>query len=124
MHFFSSSVLIKKETSCIPFLVGGDNGMENWIIERHVYVSSNLPFLNLSAKCGTLNYKTNNSLVVEITVAVRSKAGNVFSRSNTGIVGSKHGYLCVRLFCVYVVLCRYRPCDWLIARPRSPTDCL
>jgi hypothetical protein len=33
-------------------------------------------------------------------------------------------YLCVRLFYVCVVLCRYRSCDELITRPRSPTDCL
>jgi hypothetical protein len=38
---------------------------------------------------------------------------------------SRHGCLCVcvRLFHVYVVLCRYRSCDELITRPRSPTEC-
>jgi hypothetical protein len=43
--------------------------MGNWKIEhyfklRHVYIFVSLPFLNLSAKRETLNYKTNNSLVV------------------------------------------------------------
>jgi hypothetical protein len=41
-------------------------------------------------------------------VAARSKAKTVFGRSNGGIVESnhtqRHGCLCVRLFCVYVVL--------------------
>jgi hypothetical protein len=40
-------------------------------------------------------------------VAARSKAWTVFARSNTGIVGSNltHGMdVCVRLFCVCVVL--------------------
>jgi hypothetical protein len=79
--------------------------MENWIIEhhfkvRHVYVSLNLLFLNLSVKCGTLNYKTNNSLVIQITVAARSKEGNVFARSNTGIVGSRHGCPCAFILCL------------------------
>jgi hypothetical protein len=46
---------------------------------------------------------------VPMTVAERSKARNVFARSNAGIVGSnttqKHGCLYMRLFCVCVVLC-------------------
>jgi hypothetical protein len=43
-----------------------------------------------------------------ITVAARSKAWTVFARSNTGIVGSNltRGMdVCVRVFCVFVVLC-------------------
>jgi hypothetical protein len=32
--------------------------------------------------------------------------------------------VCLRVFRVCVVLFRHRPCDWLIPRPRSPTDCL
>jgi hypothetical protein len=43
-----------------------------------------------------------------ITVAARSKAWTVFARSNTGIVGSnptRDTDVCVRLFCVCVVLC-------------------
>jgi hypothetical protein len=46
--------------------------------------------------------------VTPITVAARSKAWTVFARSNTGIVGSNptRGMdVCVRLFCVCVVLC-------------------
>jgi hypothetical protein len=41
-----------------------------------------------------------------ITVAARSKAGTLFSRSNAGIVGSnvtKGMDACVRLFCVEVL---------------------
>jgi hypothetical protein len=52
---------------------------------------------------------------------------NHFARSNTGIVGSNptHGMdVCLRLFCVCVVLCRHRSCVGLIPRPRCPTDCL
>jgi hypothetical protein len=43
-----------------------------------------------------------------ITVAARSKAWTVFSISNTGIVGSNPTQgmdVCLRLFCLYVVLC-------------------
>jgi hypothetical protein len=43
-----------------------------------------------------------------ITVAARSKTWNVFARSNAGILGSNpiQGMdVCMRLFCVYVVLC-------------------
>jgi hypothetical protein len=43
-----------------------------------------------------------------ITVAARSKAWTVFSHSNTGIVGSNSTQgtdVCLRLFCVCVVLC-------------------
>jgi hypothetical protein len=45
---------------------------------------------------------------VSITVAARSKAGIVFARSNAGIVSSnptRDMDICLRLFCVYVVLC-------------------
>jgi hypothetical protein len=62
-----------------------------------------------------------------VTVAERSEAWNVFALSNTGIVGSDltQGMdVCLRLFCVCFVLCRWQPCDGLIPRPRSPTDCL
>jgi hypothetical protein len=31
--------------------------------------------------------------------------------------------ICVRLFYVCVFMCKYQPCDRLIPRPRSPTDC-
>jgi hypothetical protein len=57
----------------------------------------------------------------------RSKAWNVFARSNAEIVGSNPTQgmdVCLRLFRVCVVLCRQRPCVGLIPRPRSPTDCL
>jgi hypothetical protein len=45
---------------------------------------------------------------LSITVAARSKAWTVFARSNTGVVGSNDTRdmdVCVRLFCVCVVLC-------------------
>jgi hypothetical protein len=60
-----------------------------------------------------------------ITVAARSKARSVFDRSNTGVVNSNltRGMdVCLRLFCVCDVLCRQRPWDGLITRPRNPTD--
>jgi hypothetical protein len=61
-----------------------------------------------------------------VTVAERSKACTVFARSDAGIVGSNPTQgmdvcVCVR-FSVFVY--RYRPCDELITRPRSPTECL
>jgi hypothetical protein len=43
-----------------------------------------------------------------ITVGARSKARTLFARSKAEIVGSKHTQgmdVCVRLFCVCVVLC-------------------
>jgi hypothetical protein len=61
-----------------------------------------------------------------ITVAVRSKAINVFARSNAGIMDSNPTQgtdVCVRLFCLYYSVCRQRPWDGLIPRPRSHTDC-
>jgi hypothetical protein len=62
-----------------------------------------------------------------ITVAAGSKSWTVFARLNAGIVGSNPSQgmdVCLRLFCVCVVLHRYWPCVGLIPRPRSPTDCL
>jgi hypothetical protein len=49
-----------------------------------------------------------------LTVAARSKAWTVFVRSNAGVVGSNptRGMdVCVRLFCVYAVLCVGRGLD-------------
>jgi hypothetical protein len=43
-----------------------------------------------------------------ITVAARSKAWTIFARSSTGVVGSNPARgmcVCIRLFCVCVVLC-------------------
>jgi hypothetical protein len=62
-----------------------------------------------------------------ITVAARSKAWNVFARSNTGIVGSTptrgiDDYLL--LFCVCVSCVGIGLATGLVTRPRSPTDCL
>jgi hypothetical protein len=74
--------------------------------------------------CTFLYYVYENLL---ITVAARSKAWNFFARPNAGIVGSNATQgtdVCLRLFCVCVVLCRQRPWVRLIHRPRSATDCL
>jgi hypothetical protein len=57
---------------------------------------------------------------VSFTVAARSKAWNVFARSNAGIVGSNPAQgmdVCVDS----VFLLSFRRVD---TRPRSPTDCL
>jgi hypothetical protein len=67
---------------------------------------------------------------LSITVAVRSKAWTVFARSNTATVGSSPSRgidVCVHLFCVCGVLCADSGLVTgygLIARPRSPTDCV
>jgi hypothetical protein len=48
-------------------------------------------------------------------------------RHEIGIVGSNRTQgmdVCPHFFCVCVVLFKQRPCDGLIPRPRSPTDCL
>jgi hypothetical protein len=53
-------------------------------------------------------YKGQLMADVLIAVAARSRALTVFSRSNSGIVGSNPAQgmgVCVRLFCVCVVLC-------------------
>jgi hypothetical protein len=47
-------------------------------------------------------------IILPITVAARSKAWTLFAPSNAGIVGSNPSQgvdVCVRLLCVYVVLC-------------------
>jgi hypothetical protein len=49
--------------------------------------------------------------IAPVTVAARCKAWTVFARSKTGIVGSNSTRgmdVCVRFFCVYVVLCGSR----------------
>jgi hypothetical protein len=37
---------------------------------------------------------------------------------------SRHGCLCAFILCLCCPVCRWRPCEWLIPRPRSPTDCV
>lgn len=32
--------------------------------------------------------------------------------------------ICLRVFCIYIVLCRQRPHEGLATRPRSPANCL
>jgi hypothetical protein len=58
-----------------------------------------------------------------ITVAAPSKAWNIFARSNSGIVDSNPNQgMDVCIYSVFV--CRQRPCDRLIIRLKSPTNCL
>jgi hypothetical protein len=55
-----------------------------------------------------LLFYSNISDGLSIAVAARYKACTVFAHSNTGIVGSNPNQdmdVCVRLFCVCVVLC-------------------
>jgi hypothetical protein len=63
-----------------------------------------------------------------ITVAARSKEWKVFAHSTAGIVGSNHTQgmgVCVRIFCVCVVLCvgSGLVTGWSLG-PRSPTVCV
>jgi hypothetical protein len=61
-----------------------------------------------------------------ITLAARSKARNVFARSNTGIVSSNPTRgMDVCVYSEFVLSCvRSGLATWLITRQRSPTDCL
>jgi hypothetical protein len=63
-----------------------------------------------------------------ITVAARSKAWTVFARSIAGIMGSnptqRHECLCTFSLCLYCFVCRQRPSDGLITRPRSANVCV
>jgi hypothetical protein len=60
-------------------------------------------------------------------VAAWAKTWTVFARSNTGIAGSNpiQGMdVCVRLFCVCVVLCVCSGLATADPPPRSPIDCV
>jgi hypothetical protein len=62
--------------------------------------------------------------MVPVTVAVRSEAWVLAG----WLLGSwvripLKAWMFVRVFLCCVVLCRWRPCDGLITRPRSPTIC-
>jgi hypothetical protein len=59
--------------------------------------------------------------------AAPSKEWNVFALSNPGNVGSNPAQdmdVCALILCLCCSVCRQRPCDGLIPRPRSPTNCL
>jgi hypothetical protein len=60
------------------------------------------------------------------TVTARSKAWIVFAHWNSGIVGSKpawvYGCLSAFILCLCCPVCRRRPCDGLIPRPRNPAE--
>jgi hypothetical protein len=71
-----------------------------------------------------LSFQDYSGYLLPVTVAARSKAWTVFSRSDAGIVGlipTQDAYIwCMRmrLFCVYVVLCLGRG---LAHSPKDPT---
>jgi hypothetical protein len=51
----------------------------------------------------------------------------IISSLKAGIVGLNPTQgidVCVRLFCLCCSVYRYWPCEGLISRPRSPTDCV
>jgi hypothetical protein len=64
-----------------------------------------------------------------VTIAERSEACTVFARSVAEIVGSNptqgmdFWYVYVFILCLCSPVFRYRPCDELITRQRSPTVC-
>jgi hypothetical protein len=64
-------------------------------------------------------------LSVLATIATWSKAWTVFARSDAGIVGSNPTQgMHVWCVCVCVCVCSvFVPCDRLITRPRSPSNC-
>jgi hypothetical protein len=59
---------------------------------------------------------------VPITVAARSKAWTVFARSNP--TQKAWMLVCVFILCLCCPVCRQRPCDGLITRPRCPRACV
>jgi hypothetical protein len=70
-----------------------------------------------------------NNLIYEhylpVTVAVRSEAWVLAGWLLWSWVRIPlKAWMFVRVFLCFVVLCRYRHCDGLITRPRSPTICL
>jgi hypothetical protein len=104
----------------------------SWTSLSYVILIILIVFMILSTWCllfdnsviWLVNYLVAILLILPITVAARSKASTVFARSNAGIVGSNPTWgMDVRL-CLFWVCVRYRPCDGLITRPRSPTECL
>jgi hypothetical protein len=81
--------------------------------------------LSLNINCNTTNIICIKGVYVCVTVAVRSEAWVL----SGWLLGSwiripLKAWMFVRVFLCCVVLCRLRPCDGLITRPRSPTICL
>jgi hypothetical protein len=67
------------------------------------------------------------SIRMLITVAARRKTWTVFSRSNTGFVGSaptRGMNICVRSFTICVISCVGSGLATVWSRPRSPTECV
>jgi hypothetical protein len=72
-----------------------------------------------NVECPITKYANHSGHAVQgMKCLALSKTGIAISNPTRGM------YVCVNLFCVYVVLYRQRPCDWVIPRPGSPTDCL
>jgi hypothetical protein len=59
-----------------------------------------------------------------ITVAARSKARLLEHWNRVFEYHLRHGCLCAFVLCFCYSVCRQRPCDKLILRPRSQTDCV
>jgi hypothetical protein len=65
--------------------------------------------------------------VFAITVAARSKALSSLARTLgpwVRIILEAWLSLCAFILCLCCFVCRWQPCDGLIPRPRSPTDCV
>jgi hypothetical protein len=77
------------------------------------YLDTNITYMN--------PFTAFNNLVLIGWLYVFSIGRAVFVRSNAGIVGSNPNQGMDVCVCVYSV-CRQRPCDGLIPRPRSSTD--
>jgi hypothetical protein len=59
-----------------------------------------------------------------VTVAAPSKTLTVSARSNAGIPGSNPTQGRMSELCAFILWVGKRPCEGLIPRPRSPTDCV
>jgi hypothetical protein len=80
---------------------------------RHAFLykpTTSIHVLLVICELETCDFILMRSTILEpTTVAERSKARNIFACLNTGIVGSDSARgmdVCLRLFCVCVVLCR------------------
>lgn len=66
------------------------------------------------------------TILLPITVAERSEVGNIFTHSNSKIVGSnptRRMDVYLRFFWVCFLLCTYGPCEGMIPRLRNPISC-
>jgi hypothetical protein len=93
------------------------------------YSTRHLPllykFLSQETSAQGNNILPFHTFMLPVTVAVRSETWILAG----WLLGSWvripiKAWMFVRVFLCCVVLCRYRPCDGLITRPRSPAICL